>query len=504
MRNHVLVALSASLSVLFASVECYYSGRMPKGFRVFPQAGGDENIRWRGFHPALLSPNGNFAMGFSKVDRNNHFLLTIVCVTQYENGEENGTEIVWTANRNNYVNMDSELVQASDGSLALQDERGRRHVWGTDAAGENAALFLLDSGNLQLKDQKRIEWQSFDHPTDTLLQGQNLSASMKLISAASALDLSEGPYSLEMEVTSMVLSWRSEQVYWRRVAMQEKALILTGKGRIYARLEPGGYLAMYQTESALVDMFPLDTYRQNVSLRRLKMESDGNLRSYYWRPPRWEIDFEAVQSSCELPSFCGAYGVCTAGNPNPNCNPLCVGKFMPAPFQNGSAATLGCPPGGSSLNFCREWKGGVARIPGMDFPYRQFARFLSVASETECQELCVDNCSCAAAFYHNYSNRCYQVPAPLEMTLVQVGTQEKVALLKLIQVKKEHERDSSLHSRVLWTILVLFSTAIGAVAVVVCGFVLFIKISKRRCADKDNVIEMSQKFIGGLPGRSLP
>jgi hypothetical protein len=90
------------------------------------------------------------------------------------------------------------------------------------------------------------------------------------------------------------------------------------------------------------------------------------------------------------------------------------------------------------------------------------------------------------------------------MTLVQVGTQEKVALLKLIQVKNEHERDSSLQSRVLWTILVLFSTAIGAVAVVVCGFVLFIQISKRRCADKDNVIEMSQKFIGGLPGRSLP
>jgi hypothetical protein len=55
---------------------------------------------------------------------------------------------------------------------------------------------------------------------------------------------------------------------------------------------------------------------------------------------------------------------------------------------------------------------------------------------------------------------------------------------------------------------VSFSTTIGAIAVVLCGFVLFSKISKRQCnrqhVDKDIVIEMSQKFIGGLLGRSLP
>lgn len=496
--NCFLVPLSL-LFVLTVSVECYYSGRMPKGFRVSPEAGGAENTIWGEFYPVLLSPNGNFAMGFSEVDRDNHFLLSVVCVTKSENGDGNGTEIVWTANRNNYIGMDSELVQASDGSLALRDERaGRRHVWRTDAAGENAALFLLDSGNLQLTDQKIIAWQSFDHPTDTLLQGQNLSASMKLVSSASVLDHSEGPYSLQMEATSMVLRWRSEQLYWRRFAMQEKALILPGKGQIYARLEPDGYLAMYQTESALVDVFPLDTYRQNVSLRRLKMESDGNLRSYYWRSPRWEIDFEAVKSSCELPSFCGPYGVCTAGNPN--CTNLCVGQFMSAPLQNGSTATLACPPGGSPLDFCRGWKGGVVRIPGMDLPFRQFAGFVTVASETECHELCVDNCGCAAAFYTNYSNRWYQVSAPLQMTLVQVGTLQKVVLLKLIQLNNEPHHDTSLRLRVFWIILLLIVTAIAAVVVALC-----IYISRWRCnsqsTDKDIVIEMSEKFIGSLPSR---
>ncbi|KAK6785242.1 hypothetical protein RDI58_018697 [Solanum bulbocastanum] len=48
-------------------------------------------------------------------------------------------------------------------------------------------------GNLVLFDKrKRTIWQSFDHPTDSLLPGQNLVSGQKLIAGASATNRSQG------------------------------------------------------------------------------------------------------------------------------------------------------------------------------------------------------------------------------------------------------------------------------------------------------------------------
>ena len=74
------------------------------------------------------------------------------------------------------------------------------------------------------------------------------------------------------------------------------------------------------------------------------------------------------------------------------------------------------------------------------------------------------------------------------MTLVQVGTLQKVVLLKLIQLNNEPHHDTSLRLRVFWIILLLIVTAIAAVVVALC-----IYISRWRCnsqsTDKDIVID---------------
>ncbi|CAL9010582.1 unnamed protein product [Prunus brigantina] len=55
-------------------------------------------------------------------------------------------------------------------------------VWSTNTTGEAvSAMQLQDSGNLVLLgDKGSIVWQSFSHPIDTLLPGQEFSEGMKL------------------------------------------------------------------------------------------------------------------------------------------------------------------------------------------------------------------------------------------------------------------------------------------------------------------------------------
>jgi hypothetical protein len=57
-------------------------------------------------------------------------------------------------------------------------------VWQTNTSSKGADYAeLMDSGNLVMKDQGgNILWQSFDHPTDTLLPTQPVTASTKLVS----------------------------------------------------------------------------------------------------------------------------------------------------------------------------------------------------------------------------------------------------------------------------------------------------------------------------------
>ncbi|KAK1371548.1 putative cGMP-dependent kinase, Concanavalin A-like lectin/glucanase domain protein [Heracleum sosnowskyi] len=62
---------------------------------------------------------------------------------------------------------------------------------------------MLDTGNFVLYDNDfRITWQSFDHPTDTILPGQFLSTYQELFSSKSESDYSTGRFRLKMQSDS--------------------------------------------------------------------------------------------------------------------------------------------------------------------------------------------------------------------------------------------------------------------------------------------------------------
>ncbi|KAJ4980116.1 hypothetical protein NE237_010896 [Protea cynaroides] len=72
---------------------------------------------------------------------------------------------------------------------------------------------------------------------------------------------------------------------------------------------------MYQTEAAPVDIQVFDTFQSSISgIRRLKLESDGNLRDYYnWFDLKRVSNFQATGDKCKLPNACGSYGLYIPG-----------------------------------------------------------------------------------------------------------------------------------------------------------------------------------------------
>uniref|UniRef100_A0A2N9FXS3 Bulb-type lectin domain-containing protein n=1 Tax=Fagus sylvatica TaxID=28930 RepID=A0A2N9FXS3_FAGSY len=117
------------------------------------------------------------ACGFFYNQTYNSSLFAIFTV-YYEEGnisESVPPEVVWSANPNNPVSVNATLQLTSERGLVLQDANGTI-AWSTNITNKSvAALNLNDTCNLMLLDENNATiWQSFDHPTDTLVLGQKL------------------------------------------------------------------------------------------------------------------------------------------------------------------------------------------------------------------------------------------------------------------------------------------------------------------------------------------
>ncbi|KAJ6882942.1 hypothetical protein NC651_029268 [Populus alba x Populus x berolinensis] len=126
----------------------------------------------------------------------------------------NGTCIAWSANRDHPVQSNATLQLTSGEGLVLKDVDGSI-AWSTNTTGKSVAgTNLTDTGNLVLFDDNNATvWQSFDHPTDCLLPGQNLMAGQKLTPTVSLSNSTEqGLFSLSVTYKGLF-----DSVYYQHV-----------------------------------------------------------------------------------------------------------------------------------------------------------------------------------------------------------------------------------------------------------------------------------------------
>lgn len=186
----------------------------------------------------LVSSNGRFALGFFQTDSNKSSSNSTpnIYLGIWFNTVPKFTP-VWVANGENPVAdlASCKLLVSSDGNLAVvatTQAKNSSMVWSSKAnIPTNTTLaVLLDDGNLVLRStsttnaSSTILWQSFDNPTDTVLQGGKIGwnnatgVNRRLVSRKNTADQAPGMYSFELlghnGPTSMVSTFNSSNPYW--------------------------------------------------------------------------------------------------------------------------------------------------------------------------------------------------------------------------------------------------------------------------------------------------
>ncbi|KAI5056881.1 hypothetical protein GOP47_0028699 [Adiantum capillus-veneris] len=438
-----------------------------KGFQISPS---QISLHWGTFKPFLASPNGNFALGFDTADSNS-YILALMYIIRSSNGPlSNDTdaplsmEMIWSANHLSPNRSEDVILSINEqGNLLLSDASMGITIWSTGTATSGpTTLFLENSGNLVLSSTNNVSsvnvpimWQSFEHPTDTLLQGQNFTASMRLTSLLHTASTVQVLVFLQMEEDGIALyadlgRSSSQHMYWKLEADQETAIIDSENSTIYARMSSMGYLGMYESEEERVSYEVFDTYNSSeVVHRQLKLDADGNLRVYYWANTSWQIDLQAVEELCSLPYACGPYSICSLGA---EC--MCVASGNVSSGRNEKSVSFvranesdvkqgcvlrnaesflddGCASGQPD-------KGLFVQSVGMDSLFHENEKESPGASSNassveECEALCHADCACTAFFYNKgpVANKCFLAYDLAEQSMVQTGNIDDLAFIKL-------------------------------------------------------------------------
>jgi hypothetical protein len=352
---------------------------------------------------------------------------------------------------------------------------------------------VTEIGNLVLFDHRNATvWQSFHHPTDTMVPGQSLVEGMRLTSNTSPTN------------------WTENQFYI--------TILPDGLNAYYAESTPPqlyfgynmqiGKIGHHRTKVTLMDgslsfMFGPDI-NENITLpvaqstQYVRLDSDGYLRLYEWSrsSQRWTMVYDILGSigmnGCDYPTVCGEYGICTEGQ----CG---------CPLEKNSSSSyfklvderkpnLGCAP--VTPISCQEIRHHqLLSIPGISY-FDNTHTAVNATTVDDCKLACLKNCSCMAVWFRyngKLSNKeCVWVTKVFSMKSIQAET---IGYLKVqlspsnenrtkVQLKLSNENKKK----------VMFGAALGAgTTLVLLVIVVALYLQRRRKYDeKDEEFDFDQ------------
>ena len=294
-------------------------------------------------------------------------------------------KVVWSANRNSLVSKNATLQLTEQGDLVLKEADGTTAVWSTNTCGKSVVgLNLTETGNLMLFDSNNeTVWQSFDHPTDSLLPEQRLVSGQKLVASVSEKDWSQGLISFD--VTSNAVAARVgsnpplEYFLWRVDYLD--AIIFKNDGLFLSSGEP-----IWEFPSPPVSFTAY-----------MKLEPTGQLRFYEWVKYGWRVSRSPLfgDFDCLYPLRCGKYGICS--NRQCSCPILTGEENIHFRIIDQKEPDLGCSVVTPLL--C-EASHDQSFVELKDTSYFPALYYSEDAMDVEsCKQACLKNCSCKAAMF---------------------------------------------------------------------------------------------------------
>ncbi|KAM0897164.1 hypothetical protein ACQ4PT_022730 [Festuca glaucescens] len=342
----------------------------------------------------LVSAGGSYTLGFFSPGVSTKRYLGIWFSVS------NNT-VYWVANRDQPLGDRTGILIFDDVDRLVLLDGSRRRAWSSNFLAAPAAVVqLLESGNLVVRNGSSGTslWQSFDHPSDTMLPDMKLGKNLwtggdwHLTAWRSADDPSPGDYRRTLETAGL-----PELVVWHRDVKKYR----TGPWN-------GLYFNGVPERSWFADKYPLRittspsemtygyTAAPDAFLTRVVVNHTGAAERLVWDvgTGEWRTYFKGPRDTCDTYARCGPFGLCDAGAVSSAfCG--CVEGFSPvhaSPSDSAGGCRRDAPldcAGGKTTD-------GFKVVPGVKLPDTQNASVDMEVELEECRDRCFADCSCLA------------------------------------------------------------------------------------------------------------
>ncbi|KAJ0553483.1 putative protein kinase RLK-Pelle-SD-2b family [Helianthus annuus] len=317
--------------------------------------------------------------------------------------------VVWTASRDTLpFSNNATLRFTSDGRLTVEQTQGRQ-IDLLDTGGASFAS-LQDSGNFVLYDStgRTKLWQSFDHPTDTLLSGQRLLPGQTLFSSVSKTDQSIGVFRLIMQGDGNLVLYPNrgtgDHAYWASNTP-------TAGPNVTLNLDSDGFLYLLQNSTYFIYNLTQGGYPTKDTLYLMKFDFDGIFRLYYHNltnvGKNGSVMWAFSWNRCIGPGLCGVNGYCFMVNGSAGCR--CLPGFE---FVNPERWSLGCKRK-DTVESCKITDVGTAiKMTNLNNARWEDATYLipKASTQDECSSACLNDCNCEAALFTGQECRLQRLP----------------------------------------------------------------------------------------------
>ncbi|KAK3446199.1 hypothetical protein EUGRSUZ_A01944 [Eucalyptus grandis] len=333
-----------------------------------------------------LNSGPSFFFGFKCRDDGCYFGLFIFQPTQ--DIKNISLLTVWSVQQE-LMNDAVQMRFTKEGDLVLLGANGKK-MWSTNTAGKSVVgLNLTDVGNLVLYDRNdAIVWQSFDHPTNTILPGQELRPGMKLTTTSSAPDGTARVYTFttddQMGFVASLKAANSLQIFYRT---RNVSKMKSDNGQVGALYKNGTFGEFEFFPTSLPQFIGLTASGHLVRYLYVEFSND-------WRPTDL---LEDQVDTCVYPFVCGTYGICSYG---PQC--VCPSGTEQIEERDPSyGCNLISPISCDSLN--NTFK-AVESVTFFALTNNNISADISNATAESCKEACLrKGCSCTMALFHKQS-----------------------------------------------------------------------------------------------------
>lgn len=342
---------------------------------------------------SIISEGGSFELGFFSPGNSTRRYLGI----WYTNISK--TKVVWVANRETSLNDKSGVLRLDErGILILYNQRNSVMIWSSNTSGQaqNPVAQLLESGNLVIRNEndhseENFLWQSFHHPSNTMLPGMKFGhiapgLDVYISSWKSTDDPSPGVFTFYIDTKGLEMRIDRNSV----LSSRSGPWIGDGfSGVPFMKQDPIYSFSFVYNENQAYFTYNLT----DISVLTTQfLNENGVMQRFTWidRINDWNLYSQSPADNCDNYALCGAYGSCTIGNA-PICE--CLNGFVPKNQKDWERAdwSSGCVRR-KPLD-CQAGDGFI-KYPNVKLPDTNNSRRNDSMTLKECSTKCLENCSC--------------------------------------------------------------------------------------------------------------